>query len=213
MGIDLCHIFVFVDDRAAAMAALKSCGLIESFRRTHPGQGTANIAACFDNAYLEVLWPEDQAELVSTPVARTRLSERSRWRETGACPFGIGLRGRLPFPSWDYRPPFLPEGMSLSVALASDDPRQPFLFRSPGDARPDAWPDGMAGDRQQVAGLAEITAIHLDLPVGASPAVRTLAERGFLTLVPAVRPRMVLTIATVDGGQRKLSLPDFSWVD
>ncbi|MBC7906955.1 MAG: VOC family protein [Rhodospirillaceae bacterium] len=213
MGTDLCHVFVFVEDRAAALAALDSCGLTESFRRAHPGQGTANIAACFDNAYLEVLWPEDPAELVSTPVARTRLSERSRWRETGACPFGIGLRGRLPFPCWDYRPPFLPDGMSMSVALASDDPRQPFLFRSPGDARPDAWPDGMAGNRQLAAGLAEITGLHLDLPVGASPAVRALADKNFLSLTPAVRARMILTITKADGGQRKLSLPDFIWLD
>ncbi|MBX9635746.1 MAG: hypothetical protein K2X44_12255, partial [Magnetospirillum sp.] len=123
------------------------------------------------------------------------------------------LRGRLPFPCWDYKPPFLPEGMSMPVALASDDPRQPFLFRSPGDARPDAWPEGMAGNRQQAAGLAEITGIDLDLPVGSSPAVRALVDSGFLTLKPAVRPRMVLTITKVGGGQRKLSLPDFVWLD
>lgn len=213
MGINLCHVFVFVEDRAAALSALSACGLVENFRRNHPGQGTANVAACFDNAYLELLWPEDAAELVSTAVARTRLSERSRWRENGACPFGIGLRGRLPFPFWDYRPPFLPEGLSIPVALASDDPRQPFLFRSPGDARPDAWPDGMAGARQQAAGLAEITAMRLDLPVGSSPAVRALAESGFLTLGAAVAPRMVLTISRADGGQRRLALPDFTWVE
>lgn len=213
MAISLCHVFVFVDSRAAALEALALCGLVHSFGRSHPGQGTANLAACFDNAYLELLWGENLAELIAVPVARTRLAERARWRENGANPFGIGLRGGLPFPSWEYRPSYLPDGASIPVALASEDPRQPFLFRSPGAARPDAWTDGMAGERQRQAGLSEITGLHLDLPVGTSPALRTLADRGFLSLKAAVKPRLLLTVSTVDGGQRVLSLPDFEWVD
>lgn len=213
MGTNLCHVFVFVEDRAAAERALAACGLVESFRRSHDGQGTANLCACFDNAYLELLWPEDHAALISVSVARTRLAERSRWHENGASPFGIGLRGRIPFPTWEYRPPFLPDGVGIAVALGSEDPRQPFLFRSPAEARPDQWTDGRAGKRQQAAGLAEITGLHLDLPVGASPALRTLAERGVLSLRPAVKPRMLLTVSRADGGQRVLSLPDFVWLD
>ena len=213
MSTELCHLFVFVDDRAVALAALDTCGLAESFRRTHDGQGTANVCACFDNAYLELLWPEDQGALASVSVARTRLAERSRWRETGASPFGIGLRGRIPFPTWEYRPPYLPEDVGIAIALGSEDPRQPFLFRSPGAARPDQWTDGRAGQRQTAAGLAEITALHLDLPVGASPALRVLAERGFLTMKAAVRPRLLLTVSRAGGGQRVLSLPDFTWAD
>lgn len=203
MEPNLCHVFVFVDDRAAARAALQACGLVETFHRAHPGQGTANVCACFDNAYLEVLWAEDPAELGSTLVARTRLAERSRWRDTGACPFGIGMSGRLPFPCWDYRAPFLPEGDGIQVALASDDPRQPFLFRSPGGSKPQSGQPGLRG----------IAGIHLDLPVGASPAVRALAEKGFLTASPAVRHRMLLKISTDAGGYKLLSLPDFVWVE
>lgn len=213
MGTELCHVFVFVEDRAAALAALDACGLAESFRRRHDGQGTANVCACFDNAYLELLWAEDQGELASISVARTRLAERSRWRDTGASPFGLGLRGRLPFPTWEYRPPYLPDGNGIAIALGSEDPRQPFLFRSPAEARPDRWTNGLAGQRQTAAGLSEITGLHLDLPVGASPALRTLAERGFLTMKPAVKPRLLLTISRADGGQRVLSLPDFVWID
>jgi hypothetical protein len=213
MAITLCHVFVFVDSRAAALDALAACGLAQSFGRSHPGQGTANVVACFDNAYLEVVWAENTTELVSVPVSRTRLAERSRWRETGACPFGIALRGGLPFPSWEYRAPFLPEGASLSVALASEDPRQPFMFRSPGDVRPDGWTDGLAGNRQNLVGLKEITGLHLDITAGASPSLRTLAERGFVSLKPAVRPRLLVTVSKADGGSRILSLPDFQWLE
>ncbi len=213
MNTELCHVFVFVDDRAAALAALEACGLTESFRRVHDGQGTANICACFDNAYLEVLWPDDPVALASVSVARTRLSERSRWRDTGASPFGIGLRGRIPFPTWEYRPPYLPDGNGIAIALGSEDPRQPFLFRSPGDSRPDSWTDGRAGERQAKAGLAEISGLHMELPVGATPAVRNLVDRGFLTLKPAVRHRLLMTVTTTDGKKRVLALPDFTWVD
>lgn len=213
MSTNLCHVFVFVDDRAAALAALASCGLAESFRRVHEGQGTANICACFDNAYLELLWPEDQGALASVSVARTRLAERSRWRDTGASPFGIGLRGRIPFPTWEYRPPYLPDGAGIAIALGSEDPRQPFLFRSPVEARPDQWSDGLAGARQSAAGLAEITGLYLELPVGATPALRNMVDRGVLTLKPAVRHRMLMTISRTDGGKRILSLPDFTWVE
>ena len=164
--LELDHVFVFVTPGAPEAAAL---GLCESYRRRHPGQGTANVCYCFDNAYLELLWVTDRAELTAPAVARTRLAERADWRRTGASPFGIALRGPdpdtpLPFESWDYAAPFLPAGMAIPVAVASDDPRQPFLFRSPGTARPDTWPDdaggSRAGARQRPIGLAEIAAVE-----------------------------------------------------
>lgn len=210
MTIDLCHVFVFVPDHAAAEQAMADLNLTPSFERRHPGQGTANLCACFDNAYLELLWPVDEAELISAPVVRTRLAERAHWRETGASPFGIGLRGKLPFPSWDYRPPYLPEDTTIPVALSSEDPRQPFVFRSPGDARPDAWTDGRAGTRQQAAGLREIVGLRLELPVAPAPALKVLAEQGFLSLTPAVSTRLELVVTSQDGRHRRLTLPDFT---
>lgn len=210
MHLDLCHVFTFVDDAHAAEAALSRLGLVESFRRRHPGQGTANLCACFDNAYLELLWPEDEAELGTVQIVRTRLAERARWRDTGACPFGIALRGRMPVPFWEYRPPYLAAGQGIAVALASEDPRQPFLFRSPGNARPDAWENAVP--RQE--GLAEITGLALEMSAAPSFAMRSLAERGFLALSTSVAYGMQLTISRRDGGgPRRLSLPDLEWVD
>ena len=46
MRID--HVFVFPRDLAALRRRLESFGLEPSFRRQHPGQGTANICYCFD---------------------------------------------------------------------------------------------------------------------------------------------------------------------
>lgn len=211
-GAALCHVFVFVTPGAPEAGALEAAGLRESFRRAHPGQGTANACWCFDNAYLELLWVDDPAAVSGPATARTRLAERAHWRETGASPFGIAVRGAAPFAAWDYRPPYLPAGMSIPVALSSEDPRQPFLFRSPGDARPDAWTDGRAGDRQASAGLAEIVGVHLDLTAPPSDDLCVLEAAGLLTLSRAEEPRMVLTLSRPDGGApRRLSLPDVRW--
>lgn len=204
MTLALAHVFVFVDDAAAAQAALAHCGLAANAARAQDGQGTASLTACFDNACLELMWAEDPGALVSVSVARTRLSERSRWKETGASPFGIGLAGRMPFPHWEYRPPYRSEA-AVPVALASEDPRQPFLFGAPADLRPEP------GARQAAAGLSAVTGLHLDLPVGASPALRSLAERGVLSLKPAVKPRLLLNVSG-NAGPMTLSLPDFRWV-
>lgn len=151
--------FVTPDD--PEIRRLEGLGLVESFRRRHPGQGTANVCFCSDNAYLELLWIVDAAEAGSSALARCDLIARADWRRSGVSPFGIALRNSaadasLPFPSWDYCAPFLPAGTSVPVAIASDDPRQPLLFRTPGNRRPDQWTDAPAGLRQRQAGLADL---------------------------------------------------------
>lgn len=215
MEID--HLFVFVGPGAPEAAALREAGLVESFRRRHPGQGTANACYCFDDAYLELLWVEDPEEAAAPALARLGFEARARWRETGASPFGISVRGGgpgLPFPSWDYRPSYLPAGMAIPVAADGDDPVRPFVFRSPGNARPDAWTDGRAGARQRAAGLAEIASIRLELPpaVAPGPALRHLGEAGLVETAPGAAHRMVLTLSRAGGGAPlRLSLPDFVW--
>lgn len=211
------HVFVFTaPDAPVEIERLAQGGLVESSRRRHVGQGTANASFCFDNAYLELLWPVDAVELNSPAVARTRLAERSRWRETGASPFGIAVRptapGNLPFATWDYDAPFLPPGLSLPVATASDDPAQPMLFLSPGTARPDQWTNGRDGDRQKSTGLVEIVGIELTYPADISPhpAFVQLASDGVIRVAQGPDgPAMTLTLSH-DGTQQTctLTLPD-----
>ncbi len=220
-GLELCHIFMMTGPDEAASRRLKNLGLQESYRRDHPGQGTANICYCFENAFLELLWVTEETEAKSPPIARTGLWERAGWRENGACPFGIALRGGeapLPFPTWDYRPPYLPEGQAIPVANASDDPRQPFIFISPGRTRPDQWRDGRAAERQTAAGLQEISALELTLPQGVSPspALSALQDAGVLTLGSETKragPDLILTV-TASGGRpnRQLALPAMQWL-
>lgn len=211
------HLLVFVAPDAPEITRLTSLGLSESFRRAHPGQGTANACFCFDNAYLELLRLTAPAEAASCALARAGLLVRADWRRSGASPFGIALRSDgpdadLPFPSWDYAAPFLPAGMTIPVATASDDPRQPLLFRSPGNARPDQWTDGRAGARQRAAGFGEIAGTALAFPAGVTPdpAFQALAAQGLIAVHgDAAAPAMELHLEEAGGPDRqRLRLPD-----
>ena len=88
----------------------------------HPGQGTANRRFFFRNFFLELLWVDDAAQAQREPAAGTRLWERWSQRNGAASPFGLLLRPQgeapvdLPFPTWSYRPSYLPPGASLEFA-------------------------------------------------------------------------------------------------
>jgi hypothetical protein len=210
------HLFLFVDPDGAAIRSLEQAGLVESYRRGHPGQGTANVCYCFDNAYVELLWVTDLGELNSPGTARTRLAQRADWRRNGSCPFGIALRGDspLPFETWDYRPLYLPPGMAIPVALSSEDPRQPLMFRSPGNSRPDQWPDGSAADRQRGAGLAAITGMELAFPRAVRPSadLRAIESLGLLTIREGADAYAItLALSRTDGSPgHSLNLPELS---
>ncbi len=216
--MNLDHIFLFATPEEPEATALADLGLVESFRRDHPGQGTGNLCYCFDNAYLELLRLTDEAEARAPGVSRLHLAERARWRDSGACPFGIALRGApslpfpaLPFPSWDYRPAYLPEGKSIPIAVFSDDAAQPLVFLSPGDRRPDQWDDGRAGARQTAAGLGEIFEIELILPRGTAPAgeLGALARENWFTVTQGGQsPQMILTLTRAKDAPLRLLLPD-----
>ena len=186
--LELDHVFMFVEPRGAELAYLRSIGLVETYRRTHPGQGTENVCFCFDYMFLECLWVNDADEIRSDSIRRTGLHERSRWRELGTSPFGFAWRGALAeVPTWSFAPPYLPAGMTIDVATDSDDPLQPMLFRSPGSVAPIEWPAARRGDLQQGAGLGRVVSVTLRWPLRAAPgpALRALAAASILDLAPA----------------------------
>ncbi|MBR0555784.1 VOC family protein [Ciceribacter sp. L1K23] len=211
------HVFLFIEPDGPEIARLTAMGLVETYRRRHPGQGTANVCFCFDNMFLELLWIEDAAEARSSRIVRTGLYERSLWRQTDACPFGIAWRRTLPGPvidvaTWAFSPPYLPEGMSIAVATDSDDPRQPMMFESPGSTAPAEWPPEKRGALQHGAGLTTILDITLTLPTTTPPsaALNTIARHGSpsLTLCPGESYGMRLRVAAP--GRAEDMIIDFS---
>ncbi len=124
---------LFCGKGAPEADALLRAGLLEGSPNTHPGQGTACRRFFFDNAYLELLWVDDAEDARREPVIRTGLWTRWSQRTTGACPFSFVLRpgddhgGSVPFETWAYRPSYLPEGLSIDIAV--DTPiREPEFF-------------------------------------------------------------------------------------
>ncbi len=220
-ALEFCHVFMFVEPGAPEASSLDDLGLRESYRRAHPGQGTANVCYCFDNAFLELLWVTDWAAITSPAVARTGLAKRADWQQNGANPFGIALRsaGVAPFPTWDYKPPYLPAGKSIPIALSSKDPTQPLLFISPGNARPDQWQDGRAGNRQCAAGLSEVKKLELSFADGVQPSddLQALLDAEPLALGvghAGPGPKLTLTLTRSDGGpDQHLELPAMTWID
>lgn len=168
------HVFVFVEADGPEIAMMKATGLVETYRRDHPGQGTRNVCYCFDNLFLELLWVDDPDAARSAAIKRAGLYERSLWRTNGACPIGIAWRRSshhpaMTIPTWAFTPPYLPEGMSIAVAKDSDDARQPMMFESPGSTAPAEWPPEKRGALQHGAGLGVIREISLMMPPASPP--------------------------------------------
>ncbi|ODN70248.1 VOC family protein [Methylobrevis pamukkalensis] len=226
-SLELDHVFVFVEPDHGRPGGrvydeLVAGGLVETYRRRHEGQGTANVCFVFDNAFLELLWVVDVQEARAPDIGRAGIERRADWRFLGGSPYGIAVRTEddLPFETWPYRFEGLPDGLHMPVATASDDLAQPFIFRSLRNRRPDRWDNGAAGERQRAAGLAEITALDLTLPKGVEPgeALSVLADAGLVRLhvgpPDALAHRMVLTLSRNDGGTpRRLDIAGFHWLD
>lgn len=199
--LELDHVFVFCTPGDGLEERMKAQGLVESYRRRHPGQGTQNVCFCFDNAFVELLWVNDEAEIRSPLVARTALFERSRHVILGTCPFGIAWRGGAAITTWPYGPPYLPPSIAIDIALDSDDPRQPMMFRSPGDSPPLSWPPERRGDLQRGAGFQSVRIRELVMPAAIMPsaALRDLQRKlGFATSSSGHGYRMDLEIQPCD---------------
>lgn len=219
------HLYLIVDQPGAPseMAALTKGGLTQSWSRKHVGMGTANIFLCFDNAFLELIWIENEAEAATSPVG-LRLIERKRKRDQGAMPFGLALRtpgpgAPFPFAGWQFKPPSVSDMKNVvTIANSSDDITQPFLFRGQRSIPPKEWTDGLAGQRQRPGGFGDIVKWTLDLPAGVTPGsdLRTLQALGLLALGTSSgkAARWTIEAARIDGGKpRRFHLPDCTFED
>ncbi len=212
MTLALDHVFVCTSAGAPEADALTAAGLTEGPGNTHPGQGTACRRFFFRNAYLELLWVRDEVEARSPLTAPMRLWERWRGRADGhTCPFGIGLRagdgdanggaaaGDAPFPTWPYRPRYLPPGMTIPVSTNSEALHEPLLFLLPSLGPRAADADGDGGVtlwRPHAAGVDTLTRVALAAPAaafnGPSVALTAVAAAGIVERAAAADHALVL---------------------
>lgn len=218
------HLFMLVEHGGAeTMAKLAKGGLTQSYSRKHVGMGSANIFVCFDNAFLELVWIENEAEAMSGPVGK-RLVERNAKQNQGALPYGLAIRAPssdhvMPFEGWRFTPPSVSDMKNtVMIANSSDDLSQPFIFRSQRSIPPREWTDALAGERQVPGGFGSIIAWRLDLPKGTAPGhdLLKLQDLGLLTLGEASGTTAVWTVTAsrLDGGKpRRFRLPDCTFED
>jgi hypothetical protein len=162
MTFEFDHLFILTDIGASEANRLSSFGLVEGSSRTHRGQGTANRCFFFHNAMLELLWIHDPEEAKSEPIHLTRLWERSTNRNNGS-------EDTVAFSSWAYRPPYLPETMSIAVATNSDVLTEPMLFQISFAQRPDGYSAQKSQPLEHSVGLREITRVELVSPAANNP--------------------------------------------
>jgi hypothetical protein len=185
--LELDHVFICLGDEPHADVPLVDFGLDLSGRGVHPGQGTRSAAAFFDNAYLELLWGDNDAELQSERARPLCLWERVHWRETGACPFGISFRpietgGVLPpIETWPYAAPFLPPGATIPVVTPPGSASEPLVFISLVSAAPARIAPAHRPPLVHAGRRRELTGVRLGLP---RPEVVSSASRGVCALGP-----------------------------
>jgi len=185
--MQLDHIFLRTSAGAPEAARLLELGLTEGSANQHPGQGTANRRFFFHNAFLELLWIEDAADVGNATTNPTRLAERLDTQAAGS-PFGLCFRPAHkdptpPFPCWAYRPAYLPAGMQVDIATDTplQEPMWFFLAQavSPAQAAP-----ARRQPLQHALGVHSISAVTVTAATDAewSAAAQATSASGGVTL-------------------------------
>jgi hypothetical protein len=194
------HLFVFTDAGAPEADRLVAFGLTEGEPNVHPGQGTANRRFFFRNVFLELLWVSDPEEARSELVRPMHFWQRWTGRRSGASsPFGVLLRPArpsvegLPFPCWEYRPPYLPAPLAIHVAQGVP-PEGTYWAYLPFGRRPDAPDRPRRQPMEHAAGFREVTQVRFIGPrAGDPPAAAGVAQEA--------GPEHLMEL-TFDGGER-----------
>ena len=202
---ELDHVFVFPRVRGDAEQCLIDFEISIGERGVHNGQGTANVVAFFDNAYLELIWGHNQAELRSDPVRPLCLWERANWWKTGASPFGLSVRltdpalSELPIDTWPYEAPFLPKGASIPIVTPRFAAREPLVLISvvslaPAMRLPSRRPPLLHRGKQR-----KVTGVKINQPLNPplSDGIATLVKESMFVIEEATEPWLELVW---DGG-------------
>jgi hypothetical protein len=210
--LELDHVWIMVSPNAPERVALERAGFqISPNINHHEGQGTASITIEFENAFLELMWPDS-----TVPVApglergAEKFRQRMLWRTSGWCPIGIGFRRTAqtddtwPFPTWSVTAPWLPAGSAIEMLTPRDDTRSPSLFISPSALADVPEQAARAALYHHPIGVHRVTAIRLVSPKTYQP-IESLAHLQKLHVVGVEQGKQWLVELTFDGGERKKS--------
>ena len=203
------HVWIMVSPNAPERAALERAGFVLSPDvNRHDGQGTASVTVEFENAYLELMWPDS-----TVPVApgmergAEKFRQRMLWRTSGWCPIGVGLRRTtksdepLPFPTWSVAPGWLPKGSAIEILTPRDDTKSPSLFISPRALTNMAEQEARAAKNRQPNGVHQVTSVRLVSPKSYQP-IEAITYLQKLDVIGFQQGDGWLVELTFDGGKQ-----------
>jgi len=211
--LELDHVYVVVKPGGVEeIAALKSAGFHIAPPRRHDGEGTASVAAFFENAYLELMWLDSTLSVAPEHVAAVRQFRAAEsWRASGHSPFGIGLR-RLPgevrdfaFPTTREPAPWIDAKAAYEILNQPTDSLAVDIFVVPAGAAVPNWIDRARkrspGLLNHPGGGYKITAVRVYGTSQQQPSTIALARPAGVETRTASEPLLEIYI---DGGARKL---------
>jgi hypothetical protein len=183
-GLSLDHVFLTVSRGGPEVEPLLEAGFTEGAPNVHSGQGTACRRFFFENAYLEFVWVENQAEAEAPAIAPTGLARRGSG-DAGASRVGVCVRlsAECPDPpveTWAYRPPYLKPGQSIPVGRNSGRVEEPLLFFMPPDLTQDLPTPRHQNGVRRISRVSLVLRSRPEL----SPEMKWLTESGLLRCEP-----------------------------
>ena len=135
MSLPLDHIFIWVDDLAAADALLEA-GFQEGPGRVHHGQGTANRKFYWNNFFLEFLALNDAEEFAQQAVVDSGLPAFAERAGMSGSPFGVcflehHVTAEALAPTHAFAPDYLPSGTSMDIRFEPEALHAPWMVRLP----------------------------------------------------------------------------------
>jgi hypothetical protein len=215
-AVEVDHVFLATRPGAPEAAALRAAGFRVPDQPTrHTGGGTASLSILFENAYLELLYPDSTAgDGASSPAERAHWRRVFGWRESGASPVGVGLRrlaggpDSLPFPTERMAPqPWMRPDMEMHLVTTAADSAAPGVFVVPRGMALTGWIDRVRRDSarapmlQHPLGVRRVTGVRVVVthPDGIPPNLRLLRDARVLRVERGADPHVELTF---DGGGR-----------
>ncbi len=209
------HVFICTTPGAPEADELTRFGLTEGSRNQHPGQGTSNRRFFFHNAFIELLWLTNAIEAQSDLTGPTTLYERLTQSANDISPFGVCFRPTdatqldPPFPSWRYRPTYLPDDLSIDIGSATPLAEPLWFFLSFAIRRDSAD----ASKRQPLhhrRGFEELTSVRITQPNlnDLSSAALAAQQSSCVDFVGGGPPHMEIGFDNGSMGQRHCFLPE-----
>jgi len=205
--LEIDHILLYLTDGQLGASVLEELGFTVSAHTIgNANQGTASKLIFFENAYIELIWIEDEdaAEQYGTQTGADILN-RTRWQQTRASPFGISLRHRsnlTALQSYSRQPWAESIQFNTLISFSAENlasTAEPLCFLIPEQLALTNWLDLSSEFHQRLVahplGVKTLTDVKFTITgeqdLSETPAY--LAESGIITIERGISPLLELT--------------------